>query len=151
MFLQSFKVSLAFPEKMVLYSPSKFSIKKPCTNIQSLTIQTSGRPQKKFKGNCNIRSYFYKKFVLYLSSKFRIFEPCTNIQWLREFDLRFWQTSEKVYRKLQYGEEFRAKLQGLSRIPRKMALYSMTKFYTFFSLARKFNHSEELIQAFQRL
>ena len=52
----------------------------------------------------------------------------TNIQLLKRFNLRFWQTSEQAYRKLQHGEEFFANLQDLPYFPRKMALYSLNKF-----------------------
>ena len=71
---------------------------------------------------------FPRKMVLYSSTKFGILKPWTNIPWPRRFDLGFWQTSKQIYQKLQYREKAFEELQGLSRLPRKIVLYSSTKF-----------------------
>ena len=71
---------------------------------------------------------FPGKMVLYLSTKFGIIKHWTNISWPRWFDLAFWQTSKQVYRKLQYRQKIFREFQGLSHFPRKMILYSLTKF-----------------------
>ena len=66
--------------------------------------------------------------VWYSLTKFDIISLWTNIEWLRRFNLGFWQTSKKIYGKLQYrGKDF-WQFQGLSRFPRKMVFYSSTKF-----------------------
>ena len=66
--------------------------------------------------------------VLNLLTKFVIIKLWANILWLWRFDLGFWQSSKKIYGKLQYrGKDF-WQFQGLSRFPRKMVFYSSTKF-----------------------
>ena len=71
---------------------------------------------------------FLEKIVLCSSRKFYIFKPFTNVQSHTKFDLGFWQTSEQVYRKLQYGEKFFGKFQGLLHFTRKLVLYLLSKF-----------------------
>ena len=66
--------------------------------------------------------------VLYSSTKFGTLKPWTNIPWSRRFDLGFWQTSKLVYRKLQYKQKVLREFEALPRFPRKMVLYSPTKF-----------------------
>ena len=66
--------------------------------------------------------------VLYSSTKFGILKPWTNIQSLGRFDLGLWQTSKQIYRKLQYKQKVYVEFQGFSHFPRKMVLYSWTKF-----------------------
>ena len=73
-------------------------------------------------------AWLSQKMVLYLSTKFGILKHWSSIQSLRTFDLGFLQASKQFYRKLQYREIAFEEFQGLSRFPRKMVLYSSTKF-----------------------
>ena len=66
--------------------------------------------------------------VLYSSTKFDILKPWTIISNFIRFDLGFWQASKLFYRKLKYREELLEEFQRLPRFPRKMVLYSSTKF-----------------------
>ena len=72
-----------------------------------------------------------KKMVLYSLSKFDILNHCTNIQSLRRLELRFWQTSKEIYKKLQYEEKLFSKFQGLPRFLKETDLYSSRKFHIF--------------------
>ena len=65
---------------------------------------------------------------MYLSSKVGILNPGTNIQSLRGIDLGFLQSSEEIYRKLQYRDKIFGKFKALPDIPGKMVLHSSTKF-----------------------
>ena len=71
---------------------------------------------------------FPRKIVLYSSTKFCILKPWTIISNLIRFDLGFWQASKQIYRKLKYKENVLEEFQRLPRFPRKMVLYSSTKF-----------------------
>ena len=71
---------------------------------------------------------FPKKMVLYSSTKFCIFKPWTIYSKLIRFDLRIWQTSKQIFRKLKYREKVLEEFQGLPCLPRKMVLYSWNKF-----------------------
>ena len=71
--------------------------------------------------------FLSQKNVLFVE-QFCIFETFRNNQLQRRFNLSFWQTSEQVYRKLQHGKKIFAKFQSQPRFPRKMVLYSLTKF-----------------------
>ena len=125
---------------MVFYSSSKFCILKPFTNIEShrrfdLSFwQTSEQVYRKLQHGKNIFAKFQsqprfpRKMVLYSLTKFGIIKTWSNISWLRRFDLCFLQTSKQICRKLQYTEKVLGKLQRLSRFPRKMVLYSLTRF-----------------------
>ena len=73
-------------------------------------------------------SHFPRKIVLYSLTKFRIEKRWTNVLWLRRFNLSFWQTSTQIYRKLQYQQKVFQEFDGLSGFPRKIVLYSPTKF-----------------------
>ena len=107
-----------FPRKMVLNSLTEFGILKPRTNIQSLIRfylgfwQTSKQIYQKLQYRENVfeelksLSRFSWKMVLYSSTKFGILKPWTNIQSFTRFDLGFWQTLNKIYRKLQYTRKF---------------------------------------------
>ena len=66
--------------------------------------------------------------VLYSSTKFHISRPWPKIPKLIRFDLGFSQTSKKIYRKIQYKEKVFREFQRLPPFPRKMVLYSSTKF-----------------------
>ena len=126
---------------MVLYSSTKFGILKPWTHIQSLRRfdldlwQTSKQVYRKLKYSEKIFEEFQgllrfprKNSFVYSSTEFGILKPWTNIQSLRRFDLGFWKTSKQIYRKLQHRKKVFEELKGLSRFPRKMILYSSTKF-----------------------
>ena len=60
---------------------------------------------------------------LHLKTKFCIAKPWSNIQSFRRFHFDLWQTSKQIYRKLQCSSK---DIQGLTRFPRKMVLYSST-------------------------
>ena len=114
---------------------------------------------------------FPRKIVLYLSTKFGILKPWTIIPKLKRFDIRFWQTSKQIYRKLKYREKVLEEFQRLPRFPRKMVLYSSTKFgvlkpWTIISkliifdlsfwqtskqIYRKVKYKQKVFQEFQRL
>ena len=68
--------------------------------------------------------------VLYSLNKFDILRPWTNIPWRGTFIFRIQNTfiGKQIYRKLQYKEKIFEELQSLPRLPRKMVLYSSTKF-----------------------
>ena len=66
--------------------------------------------------------------VLYLSTNFPILRPWAIISNLIRFDLVFYQASKPFYRKLKYTEKVLEEFQRLSHFPRKMVLYSSTKF-----------------------
>ena len=83
--------------------------------------------RRKFRGSFSVCLAFPEKMVWCSSSKFYIFEPFTNVQSHIRFDLGFWQTSEQVYRKLQYEEKKFSKFQSLLRCLKKMVLYSLRK------------------------
>ena len=138
--LKSSKVSLCFTRKIVLYSFTKFGILKHWTNIQSLRRfcwgfwQTSKQIYRRLQYKQKVfeefqgMSHFSRKIVMYSSTKFGILKSWTNIQLLRTFDLVFWETWKQIYRKLQYRVKDFEEFQGLSDFPRKMVLYSLTKF-----------------------
>ena len=128
------------PRKMVLYSSTKFGIIKPWTNIPWLWRfdwsfqQTSKQLYRKLQYRENVfRKFqclprFFRKMFLYWLNKFGIKKPWTNIPWLRIFHLGFWQSSKEIYTQLQYRKKFFGEFQGLLHFPRKMVLYSSTKF-----------------------
>ena len=138
--MKSSKVSLCFTRKIVLYSFTKFGILKHWTNIQSLRRfcwgfwQTSKQIYRRLQYKQKVfeefqgMSPFSRKIVMYSSTKFGILKSWTNIQLLRTFDLVFWETWKQIYRKLQYRVKDFEEFQGLSDFPRKMVLYSLTKF-----------------------
>ena len=108
--------------------------------------------------------------VLYSSTKFDISKPWIIIPNLLRFHLSFWQASKPFYRKLKYRENNLEEFQCLPRFPRKMVLYSSTKFgilkpWTIISnlirfdlgfwqaskpIYRKLKYREELLEEFQR-
>ena len=55
----------------------------------------------------------------------------TNNAWLERFDLQFFQTSQQIYRKVQYTEKVFGNIHCLPCFARKMVLYSFSKFYIF--------------------
>ena len=71
---------------------------------------------------------FPRKMVLYSSTKFGILNPLTIVSNLIRFDLGFCQPSKQIDRKLEYSEKVLEEFQRLLRFPRKMVLYSSTKF-----------------------
>ena len=114
---------------------------------------------------------FPRKMVLYSSTNFCILKPWAIISNLIRFDLGFWQASKPFYRKLKYREKVLEEFQRLSRFPRKMVLYSSTKFgilkpWTIISnlirfdlgfwqaskqFYRKLKYREKVLEEFQRL
>ena len=86
-------------------------------------------------------------------------------------NLHFSQTPKPVYRKLQHGEKIFSKFQSQPRFPRKMILYSLTKFVviktwtniqwlsrldlrflqTSRQIYRKLKCTEKIFEKFQRL
>ena len=140
---ESFQEVLTFAslsQKMVLYWLSKFCIFKPFTKIQSHRRfdlgfwQTSGQVYKNLQhgeiifAKFQSQPRFPRKLVSYSLSKFVIIKTGSNILWLRRFDFHFLQASQQVYRKPQHKEKVFGEFQGLPRFPRKMILYSLTKF-----------------------
>ena len=71
---------------------------------------------------------FHRKIVWYSSTKFCILKPWNIISKLIRFDLDFWQASIQLDRKLEYRAKVLEKFQPLPRFPRKMVLYSPSKF-----------------------
>ena len=129
-----------FPRKMVLYLLTKFGILKYTANILRPRIinlgfwQTSKQIYRKLQyrkkvfGEFQDLPGFTRKMIFYSSTKFGILKPWTNIPSPRRFDLGFWQTSKQIYRQLQYKEKVLEEFEGLSGFPRKIILYSLTKF-----------------------
>ena len=111
-FFLVFRCFPRFSRKKVLCYLTKFGIKKSWTNIQPLRRfrfdlrETSKRIYRKLQyrekvfGEFQGFRPFARKKVLFLLTKFAIIKPWTNIQSLRRFDLRFWQPSKQIYRKL---------------------------------------------------
>ena len=109
--------------------------------------------------------------VSYSSTKFVILKPLTNFSNLIRFDLGFCQPSKQIYRKLKYREKVLEEFQRLPPLPRKMVLYSSTKFVILKPLTivsnlirfdlgfcqpskqiyRKLIYSENVFDEFQRL
>ena len=129
-----------FPRKMVLYLLTKFGILKYTANILRPRIinlgfwQTSKQIYRKLQyrkkvfGEFQDLPGFTRKMIFYSSTKFGILKPWTNIPSPRRFDLGFWQTSKQIYRQLQYKEKVLEEFEGSSGFPRKIILYSLTKF-----------------------
>ena len=129
-----------FPRKMVLYLLTKFGILKYTANILRPRIinlgfwQTSKQIYRKLQyrkkvfGEFQDLPGFTRKMIFYSSTKFGILKPWTNIPSPRRFDLGFWQTSKQIYRQLQYKEKVLKEFEGSSGFPRKIILYSLTKF-----------------------
>ena len=84
--------------------------------------------KRNFFGKLQGLHCFASIMVLCSLIKFCILEPCTGIQWLRIFYLGPWQILKQVYRELQEAKRFFGKFQGQPLFPRKMVLYSSTKF-----------------------
>ena len=138
--MESLKFCLTFQKKMFFYSSTKLGILKPWKNIKSLRrfdlafsstskqIYTKIWYKEKAFEQFQLFSRFPRKIVLYLSSKVGILNPGTNIQSLRGIDLGFLQSSEEIYRKLQYRDKIFGKFKALPDIPGKMVLHSSTKF-----------------------
>ena len=109
--------------------------------------------------------------ILYSSTKFGILRSWTIISKLIRFDLGFWQASTLFYRKFKYREQVLEEFQRLPRFPRKMVLYSSTKFGILKPLTivsnvvrwdlgfcqpskqiySKLGYSEKVLKGFQRL
>ena len=165
---------------MVLYLLTKFGKIKAFINspwLRSFDLrffrtskQIFGKLQymEKFFGKFQHLPHFSRKTILYSSNKFCIFEFFINIQLHRRFDLGFWQTSEQVYRKLQYAEKILVKFQSWPRFPGKMVLCSLTKFgiiktetdipylrrfnlHFFHTLKQIYRKLEKVLGKFQRL
>ena len=129
-----------FPIYRVLYSPSKFGIIKPWTNIQSLRRfffgirQTSKWIYRKIQYREKVFLVFRcfprlsrKKVLCYLT-QFGIKKSWTNIQPLRRFRFGLRETSKRIYRKLQYREKVFGEFQGFRPFARKKVLFLLTKF-----------------------
>ena len=78
----------------------------------------------------NVCPCFPRKIVFYSLTNFRILNPWAIISNVIRFVLGFWQASKQFHRKLKYREVFQ-EFQRLPRFPRKMVLYSSTKFCIF--------------------
>ena len=129
-----------FPRKMVLYSSINFRILKPWAIISNLIrfdlgFWQASKPfcrklkyREKVLGEFQHLPRFPRKMILYSSTNFRILKPGAIISNLIRFDLGFWQHSKPFHRKLKYRENVLEECQPLTRFPRKMVLYSSTKF-----------------------
>ena len=168
---------------MVFYSSTNFCILKPWAIISNLIrldlgfCQASKPFYRKHKYREKVSEEFQRlpcvprKMVLYSSTNFRILKPWTIISNLIRFDLGFWQVSKPFYRKLKYREKVLEEFQRLPPLPRKMVLYSSTKFVILKPLTivsnlirfdlgfcqpskqiyRKLKYREKVLEEFQRL
>ena len=137
---EELKSLFSFSWKMVLYSSTKFGILKPWTNIQSFRrfdlglYETSKQIYRKLQYREKLfqefksLSRFLRKLLLYSSTKFGILKPWINIPWPRRLHLGFSRTSKQIYRTLQYTDKVFGEFQALPCFPRKIVLYSLTKF-----------------------
>ena len=137
---EEFQCLPPFSRKMVLYSSVKFGILMPLTIISNLIRfdlgfwQASKQNYTKLKDReINFEEFqclppFSREMVLCSSAKFGILMPLTIISNIIRFDLGFWQTSKQIYRELKYMENKLDEFQRLPRFPRKLVLYSSTKF-----------------------
>ena len=181
--LEEFQRLSRCPRKMVLYSSTNFRILKPWAIISNVIRfnlgfwQTSKPFYRKLKYREKVLKEFQRlprfptKMFLYSSTNFRILKPWAIISNLIRFDLGFWQSSKPFYRKLKYREKVLEEFQRLPRFPRKMVLYSSTKFGILkpwviisnlirFDLGfwqaskpfyRKLKYREKVLEEFQRL
>ena len=168
---------------MVFYSSTNFCILKPWAIISNLIrldlgfCQASKPFYRKHKYREKVSEEFQglpcvpRKMVLYSSTNFRILKSWAIISNLIRFDLGFWQASKPFYRKLKYRKKVLEEFQRLPRFPRKMVLYSSTKFgilkpWTIISnlirfdlgfwqsskpFYRKLKYREKVLEEFQRL
>ena len=74
------------------------------TNLQKTLIYPES-----FLEDSTFASLSQKNGFVFIEQILQSFESLTNIQSHRRFDSGFWQISEQVYRKLQYGEKIFAK------------------------------------------
>ena len=181
--LEDFQRLAGFPKKMVQYSSTKFGILNPLTIVSNLLrfdlgfCQPSKQIYRKLEYSEKVSEEFErlpqfpKKKVQYSSTKFDILKHLTIVSNLIRFDLGFCQPSKQIYRKLGYSEKVLEEFQRLPRIPRKMVLYSSTKFVILKHLTivsnrirfdlgfcqpskqidRKLVYSEKVLDEFQRL
>ena len=138
--LEEFQCLPRCPRKMALYSSTKFGILKRLTIISnhirfdwgfwqaSKQIYRKLEYRKKVLEEFQRLSRFARKMVLYSSTKFGIFKPLTIISNHIRIDIGFFQASKQTYRKLKYRENNLEQFQCFPRCPRKMVLYSSTKF-----------------------
>ena len=138
--MEEFQRLPPLPRKMVLYSSNKFVILKPITIVSNLIrfdlsfCQPSKQIYSKLGYSEKVLEEFERllrfprKMVLYSSTKFGILNPLTIVSNLIRFDLGFCQPSKQIDRKLEYSEKVLEEFQRLLRFPRKMVLYSSTKF-----------------------
>ena len=138
-FFEEFQGLFPLPRKMFLYSSTKFGILKPWTNIpwrkrfdlgfSQISKQIYRKLQYMEKSFEEFQGLprFPRKMILCSSIKFGTLKSSTNISWPRKFDLGFWKTSKKIYRKLQHKEKDFEVFQDLSRFRRKIVLYSSIK------------------------
>ena len=138
--MEEFQRLAGFPRKMVLYSSTKFGILNPLTIVSNLIrfdlgfCQPSKQIYRKLKYREKVLEEFQRlprfprKMVLYSSTKFGILKPLTIVSNLIKLDLGFCQPSKQIYSKLGYSEKVLEEFERLLRFPRKMVLYSLTKF-----------------------
>ena len=138
--LEEFQRLPRFPRKLVYYSSTKFGILKPWNIISNLIrfdlgfwqaskqIYRKLRYREKVLEEFQHLSRFPRKIFLYSLTNFCILKPWAIISNLIRFDLGFWQPSKLFHRKLKYREKVLEECQPLTRFPRKMLLYSSTKF-----------------------
>ena len=125
---------------MVLYSSANFRILNLSAIISNLIRFEIGfwQASKSFYSKIKYREMVLEEFqrlapfprnIVFLSStNFFIFNPWAIISNLIRFNLGFGQASKPFYRKLKYMEKVLEEFQRLLRFPRKIILYSSTKF-----------------------
>ena len=137
-----------FGREMNLHSSTKFGIKKPWISIpwrKRLELgfwKISEQIYRKLHYRKKVFVTFPEKWFYIHRSNLALY--WTNIKSLRKFDGEFWQTSKQIYMKLQDREKDFGEFQGWLHFPRKMVLYSSTKFgiikpWANISWLRKFN------------
>ena len=168
---------------MVLYSSTDICILKPWAIISNfirfhLGFWQASKPfYRKVKDRENVLKEFQRlprfprKMVLYLSTNFRILKLWAIISNLIRFEWGSWRASKPFYRKLKYRENNLEEFQCLPCFPKKMVLYSSTKFgilkpWTIISnlirfdlgfwqaskpFYRKLKYREKVLEEFQRL
>ena len=118
---ESFKACLTFFSLVEIFDRLEYS------SFSGLSTENSDVKRNLFR---KLQGLHCIASIIVLCSLIRlsILEPCTGIQLLRIFYLGPWQTLKQVYRELQEAKRFFGKFQGQPLFPRKMVLYSSTKF-----------------------
>ena len=136
-----------FLRKMILISSSKFCILRPFSNTQLYRRFDLGFWQtlEQVKGKSNMKKNLHKvsKPVSLSQKNGSVFvdqiwhyKAWTNIPLLRGSDSDCWQTSKRIYRKLQYREIAFGKFQGLPRFYAQKWFFIRWPNFTFWFLSQ---------------